>query len=154
MTNLIILLSFLNFGSYVTKEDRLHLLSGHSNKTWYLYSTSQGADKMCTAIQDDNSYLFYADGTFEFDRGLLTEEAGCVNENCCSDMVNIIGRWKLIHDQKRLRVIADREAGNEKNILKLTLFDATIDYLDENVLKLSQLDSESNVTYTYEFRKR
>jgi hypothetical protein len=152
MVNLIMLLSFLYFGSYDTKEDRLRLLSGQSNKTWYLYS--QGADNMCAAIQDDNSYLFYADGTFEFDRGMLTEEAGCINENCCSDMVNIIGRWKLIHDQKRLRVIADREAGNEKNILKLTLFDATIDHLDEGVLKLSQVDGETNVTYTYEFRKR
>jgi hypothetical protein len=140
------------------KTDRTFLLTDGIDKTWYIYSSfPEGVNSTCDEthiIQADNTYIFYSNGTFEFDHGEIVEDTNCTSEDCCSDLVNITGKWKLRNNDKKLRIVAEYETGNKSNALQLTLFDATIDYLDENVLKLSQVDSETNVTYTYEFRKR
>ena len=139
-------------------EDRIILLANATNKDCYLYSsTPESSTETCRsdhAIASDNTYIFYADGTFKFDHGTITEDEACTNEDCCNDLVNITGKWKFTNNQKKIRITALHETGNESNALTMVLFNATIDQLDENVLKISQTDSETNIVYTYEFRKK
>lgn len=133
-------------------------LAGQDSKQWSLYVTTPAAAiGSCQAshpVAQDNTYTFHTDGSFEFDHGTVTEDPGCQEEDCCSDLVNITGTWKFLNNDKRLRITAVQEKDNAENKLDIILFDATIDQLDENVLKISQTDKTTNTLYTFEFRKR
>jgi hypothetical protein len=142
----------------LTADDRTALLTGTGTKSWYLYARiPEKANATCKskhAISSDNTYTFHANGTFEYDHGAVTEDDACEGDDCCSDIVNLTGTWKFTRTGKGLRIIALHEKDNPANDLGVILFDATLEQLDANVLKISQADPNSNTRYTFEFRKR
>ena len=141
-----------------TSDNATLYLAGQDSKQWSLYaSTPDGAIGSCHTshpVAQDNIYIFHVDGTFQFDHGTITEDPNCKDENCCSDLVNITGKWKFLNNKKRLRITAVQDKDSANNKLNIVLFDANIDQLDENVLKISQTDKTTNTLYTFEFRKR
>ncbi|MEX2235379.1 MAG: hypothetical protein WD824_24660 [Cyclobacteriaceae bacterium] len=135
--------------------DNNALLTGNNKKSWYLYSTTpdnSGECKDLESVKSDNSYIFSADGGFEFDHGTVTEDPSC--EDCCSDFVNIVGQWKFTGNEKGIRVTLIHEKGKKENAHTMVLFDASIELLTEQGLKLRQTDKASGTVYTLEFRKR
>ena len=135
--------------------DNATFLTGGNKKSWYLYSNTpenSGGCKEAEAVSSDNTYTFSSDGSFEFDHGTITEDASC--EDCCTDFVNVIGEWKFTKNQKGLQVTILHEKGNKRNAKKMLMFDASIDQLNEAVLKFSQADKETGTLYAFEFRRK
>jgi hypothetical protein len=128
-------------------------LTGTASKSWTLYSTSNQV-QCSPSIQSDNTYTFFVDGTFEFDHGSIIEDSECRGDNCCSDLVNLVGTWQFVNGQSHIKVTADHEKGNSSNQLPVTLFDANVIILNENILQLSQLDTLTNEMIVFEFRKK
>jgi hypothetical protein len=162
MFRLILLPGFIFCSSFFSEplsfsEDKTSLISGATHKQWFLYSKAPDEAGSCISsapLSRDNTYTFYANGTFEFDHGAITEDATCQGEDCCTDFVNLTGTWRFTNSQKGLRIIALHETGNTANAQKIVLYNGTIEYLDESVLKFSQSDPSTNIKYTFEFRKR
>jgi hypothetical protein len=159
MNKLLFLIALLpwfnqNNQSNGTVDDRITLLTGAGKKSWSLYALTPVATdcKPSQVVSSDNAYVFYADGTFEFDHGLITEDSSC--DTCCTDFVNIIGQWKFTSNQGGLKVTILHERGNKGNASTRTLYDGTIDQLDEGVLKISQTEKQTNTRYSFEFRKK
>ncbi|HEY8937838.1 MAG TPA: hypothetical protein VIM65_21585 [Cyclobacteriaceae bacterium] len=139
-------------------DDRTMLLASASSKSWYIYSTTPETDHpTCLsthAISIDNTYTFYANGTFEFDHGTVTESPGCTSDECCSDLVNFTGTWKFTNNQNSIVITGLAEKGNPANKFNLELYNGAISQLDDAVLKFTQRDPETNILHTIEFRKR
>jgi hypothetical protein len=133
-------------------DDKLQFLTNGNSKSWILVKSPEAECKQSSKIAEDNLYTFYANGTFEFDHGTLTEDSSC--DDCCNDFVNIVGEWKFTGNKKGLRVTTLHEKGNKANAKTMVIYDATIDQLSEDVLIISQKDKETGTTYTMEFRKK
>lgn len=140
-----------------TIEDRIQLLTNGSQKSWYLHSITPNNETGSCALSHpmamDNAYIFFADGTFEFDHGSITDDPTCKGDNCCSDLINLVGTWKFTNSQKNLRIVTAHEKNNDSNVLQQVLCSGSIDQLTEEVLKVSQTSSETNIRFTLEFRK-
>lgn len=133
------------------------LLAGTTQKSWYLYSQSPESHvTSCTAastLSQDNNWIFFANGTIEFDHGAITEDANCQEEDCCSDMINFIGSWAFANTETTLIVNALHEKNNPSNAFNSLLFNTTITQLTENSLVLSTT-AEDGTIQTMEFRAR
>ena len=139
-------------------EDRTALLAGTTQKSWYLVASSLVSPKAScnasAAMSLDNTYTFYANGTFEFDHGTIIDDADCKSEDCCSDLVNITGTWQFTNDQTNLVITALHEKNEPDNKFAFEMYNGAIDQLSDGVLKFSQTDPETNTLYIFEFRKR
>jgi hypothetical protein len=145
---------FISLLPVLQQADANSLLTGKSAKLWTLHASTAATDCPVTnRIHSDNTYTFYSNGTFEFDHGAITEDPNC-KENCCSDMVNLIGTWKFRNGKKGIRVWSTGERGNDGNKFNLVLFDAIIEVLDEQTLRLRQTDPETKAINTIEFRSK
>ena len=165
MNNLIFITSLIAWLGLADKptalmfsDDKKILLTGAGEKSWYLYSTTPennfGSCSVSSDISKDNSYTFHSNGTFEFDHGQLTEDVGCQGEECCGDFKNMVGTWTFNNFQKGLKVVALHPKDEPDSGEKVVLFNATIELLEEGVLRISQADPETNTSVTIEFRKR
>jgi len=152
-TKLVLFFFFLclwpGFRSVSTRND---LLTDGVVKSWSLFSQMPTGN--CSSITADNTYTFHSNGTFTFDHGALTRNASCTGENCCSDMVNIIGTWRFSEDEQTISIKGLRDADDPSNTFNVTLFEGTIGQLDENVLKINQKNPGNGIVYTFEFRKK
>lgn len=133
-------------------------LTGNMNKCWYLNLVTPESDqvtcKSSSSIKRDNTYTFFADGRFEFDHGQITEDPNCKDEGCCSDWVNIEGTWAFTNNGKGLKIVALRVKGTSTSLDNEVLFDASIDLLSEEVLRLKVVDPETKIRHSLEFRKK
>lgn len=132
----------------------LSLLTDSTQKTWYIYDETP-AEEEClptAAFKLDNSWIFFADGSFEYDHGELTEDPECQEDGCCSDLVNIIGSWESTNDGKDIKIMFDYEKDNPDNSENMVLIDGSIDLLTEDQLKISQVIDGTKETI--EFRKK
>jgi hypothetical protein len=141
-----------------SETDKLLTLTSMERKSWSLSSITPINPSNCPTASrsfEDNSYTFFVDGIFEFDHGSITQDPNCNSDDCCGDMPNLIGKWEFLNNETQLRVTALRPkdvTGDEFE--PIVLFYGRIDQLDEDVLKISQVNLKNNVRYTYEFRKR
>lgn len=133
------------------------LLAGATQKSWYLYSQSpEGAVASCTAasaLSQDNNWIFFANGTMEFDHGTITEDANCQQEDCCMDMINFMGTWTFANGETTLVVNVLHEKNNPSNALNSLLFNATITQLTASSFILTMVGEEGAIQ-TMEFRAR
>lgn len=107
----------------ISKTD---LLTGGSQKTWYMHSASP-ADELCSS-QSDNTYIFFADGSFEYDHGTVT--MGTDNDSECGDLVNLEGTWEFKENETAIVIVGRRVKGETEDMAEpLTLFDVKIDEL-------------------------
>jgi hypothetical protein len=102
----------------------------------------------------DNTWTFFADGSFEFDHGAITQDPDCMEEGCCTDLVNIIGNWSLTENGTMIKVMFLHEKDNPSNTLNEEFFSAEIDKLDENTLQISLTDKIPGEKQSYEFRAK
>jgi hypothetical protein len=123
------------------------LLTNNSQKSWVISSISSGS--ACSSSSDD-SWIFFANGTFEYNHGTVTEDA----TNECSDFVNYVGTWEFTNNEAGLRIKALHEKGNASNAIEMTIMDATIVVLDESQLKVTQADPSGGGSVTIQFNKR
>lgn len=99
-----ILLIFLLSGCDDDKDgaSRTALLTGGSSKQWNITAqTPANDDPNCgpsQAYAQDNTWTFFADGDFTFDRGAIFE-----NETC-GDFGNFEGTWTFEEDDTRIFV--------------------------------------------------
>lgn len=135
----------------------LHVaLTAGSSKSWYLRNSSEVSTASCNSngVSVDNIYVFSSNGIFTFDHGTILEDPNCAGDDCCTDLVNITGKWKFTSNQTRLVITALTETGNPSNVLNVVLFDAVIDQLDENVLIFTQTHPTTGEKRTFEFHKK
>lgn len=123
---------------------------------WYLFETTvQGGEETCHASEgviNDNSYIFLADGTFEFRHGVVTEDTQC--DDCCHDMVDIVGEWEYNETESTISVTALHEKANAANSMYATLYNGKLQIVEETRFVLVQMNTETGMRYTLEFRKR
>lgn len=157
---ILILLVYLFSGNAINPQSsatsNTELLAGSSQKSWYLYNiTPERPGVSCQANSPhslDNIYTFFANGTVEFDHGVLTEDSDCKEENCCSDLVNFVGTWTFSKGETHLTVLAQHEINNASNSFNISLISASLVELSSDALVLKQ--SIEGVDYTLEFRAK
>lgn len=134
------------------KISDLELLAGTAQKAWYMYDeTPKDEDCLPTAaFKLDNSWIFFADGSFEFDPGDLTEDPEC--EDCCSDIINVTGWWEFTNDGKGIKITVDHEKDNPDGFDPFVMMDGSIDALTGDQLKVTQV--VDGVNQTAELRKK
>ncbi len=150
----LIILFFLFTGNQYSPEE---LLSGTGQKTWYLTAMSpdkSGACSISSVHCQDNSWTFYSDGSFEYDHGALTIDPECEGEGCCSDMVNLVGKWELTNNKVGLKLTTLHEKGKPENIFSVVLFDAVFKQMEGNQFVLTQSDPKSAQSYTFSFQAK
>ena len=148
--NFVILLSFVVLlacekDSDTPKPSKTELLTSGSQKSWYIASLTP--DGVCASASDD-SWIFFGNGTFEYNHGQIQEVPG----SSCSDFVNIEGTWTFGNNESTLTVVAVKEKGSTTNDLNMTLMQGTLSSLDKDKMILT--GSHNNESYTVEFRKR
>jgi hypothetical protein len=122
------------------------LLTNNTQQPWYV--SSMTPDERCGSSSDDQ-WIFFADGTFEFNHGTVTED----KPNECSDFVNFTGTWTLTNNESILTVVGTKEKGNASNNFSVTMLNGTISVLDEQRLVVVTTISPTE-QYTIEFKKR
>ena len=161
MTQLLTLLFALNLifpgapGQNI--ESKAELLTGGSQKTWYLTGRSPDGNNSCSSSSphfQDNNWTFFIDGSLEYNHGQLTEDPGCEDKDCCSDLVNLTGKWELTNNGAGLRITALHEKGNPENAFSLILFDAALEQLESGRFVMAQNDPETGVKHTFTFDAR
>jgi len=161
MTKLVFLISVVSSINLIgnhSAQDQTLLLSSVNSKSWYLYTSlpesTVSSCKSSSKISLDNTYTFYANGTFEFDHGTVIEDPSCQDEGCCSDFINLSGTWKFTNDQTGIVITALNERGYPDHKVNIELYNGTISELTESSFKISQVDPETKVLHTIEFRKK
>ena len=137
------ILGLFDFHNKVSLEDNnLQLLAGITQKTWYLHSkTPDAVLPSCQANSPqslDNSWIFFANGTFEFNRGAITQDNSCQDTGCCSDMLNIVGTWAFTNNGSGLKITMLHQKEKPSNSFHEVLLEATLIQLaaDKFVVKV------------------
>jgi hypothetical protein len=126
------------------------LLAGEESKIWVLFATTP-EEEDCpegAAHESDNTWTFFADGTFEFDHGTVTEDPVCQS----SDTKNLTGVWEISEDDMHLEMTISFATDFPEMIFtedENGYLNSTIVQLDENKLILSE-EYEGEIS-TYEF---
>lgn len=153
---LLLALNFITFGAgFLPGESKTEMLAGNKQKNWYIVGKTPDGIKACSLSSphyQDNTWAFFADGSFEYNHGQLTEDPDCLGKDCCSDLVNLVGKWEFTNNEKGLRITSLYEQGKSANTFSVVLFDAVINQFEEGKLLLSQVDVESGQKYQFEFR--
>jgi hypothetical protein len=132
----------------------VQLLTSGSEKNWTIDLEASSFGCQNVSVVEDNIYSFHADGTFEFNHGLVTEDPNC--EDCCGDMKNLIGTWKLSNNERHLKVRISKlkDSDSEEETEGFTLFDADIESLSEDRLVILQENPKTKQRVRFEFRKK
>jgi hypothetical protein len=147
-----LLIFILTFFTYSDSEDisnatsKTDLLTSGTQKSWNV--SAMTPDERCSSSSDD-TWTFFADGTFEFSHGTVTED----KPNNCSDFVNLTGTWTLTNSESTLTVVGSKEKGDAANNFSVTMLKGTISVLDEEKLVVVTTISPAE-QYTIEFKKR
>jgi hypothetical protein len=124
-----------------TPVSKLDLLTGGSQKSWYVYDTTD--DDPCPSTADDN-WTFFADGVLDYNHGTITDS----EEGQCGDLVNFEGTWEFGDNETSLTMVAERNTDTDEDLGSFTLISGDITTLTEDRLVISV--SSGSV----EFRKR
>jgi hypothetical protein len=159
LLSLFLLLSiFVSPVASVPVESKAALLAGSTQKDWYLASqTPEPVMAPCQSSSPqsmDNTWTFYADGTFIYNNGAVTEDDSCNGADCCSDLANLEGSWELKGAEEGLTITATKLQESQESIGAVTLLDARILLLEEGRLRLSQKHSETGIETIFEFKTR
>ena len=120
------------------------LLTGGTHKDWYVYSINP--DDRCASGVDD-TWTFFADGSFAFDHGTITED----EQGECGDLINFEGTWEFSADETEVTVIARRAAGASEDMDEsITILNGTITTLTADKLVVTFPDNSASI----ELRKR
>jgi hypothetical protein len=122
---------------------KLNLLTAGSQKGWYPYDAT-GFD-LCPSNADD-TWIFFADGTFELDNGDINESEA----ESCSDLVSLIGEWEFQNGESEIEVEALQEKDDPTNTFSFIILDGNIKTLTEDKLVIEAEDGDESI----EFRKR
>jgi VCBS repeat-containing protein len=120
------------------------LLTSGSQKTWYTFSSTP--EPLCSSTHDD-TYTFFADGSFEYDHGIITES----DDGECGDLINLEGTWKFEENESAITITALRAKGATEDMDPLTIIQADITELTIGRLVLVSKDGTSG---TLEFRPK
>lgn len=125
---------------------KTELLAGTDSKSWFIYSRTPD-DEECPATTEmslDNTYIFFADGTFEYSSGEVTGD--------CDNLVDFIGTWKFTNSEEEIEVTGLQEKDNPENSFEFTFVDGVFKELsqDKFVLSVPTPDEE----FIVEFRVR
>jgi hypothetical protein len=128
----------------ISKTD---LLTNGSQKSWSFYSMTP--DERCSSIADD-TWIFFANGTFEYSRGTVTADAA----NTCRDFVNVTGTWSFSNSETNISVTALQEKGNPSNVFSVIMLQGQITVLEDNRLVVVKTNPADNTQTNFEFRKK
>jgi hypothetical protein len=117
------------------------LLTGGSQKAWYVYDTSD--DDPCPSSADD-SWTFFANGDLNYNHGTITES----DADQCSDLVNFDGSWEFADGETKIEMVAEENSDTGEDLDDFTLINGTISTLTEDRLVIS-----STMAFI-EFRKK
>ncbi|HTJ51386.1 MAG TPA: lipocalin family protein [Cyclobacteriaceae bacterium] len=120
------------------------LLAGSTSVNWKLTYSSEDkdeADVSCTAssaMSLDNVYTFKKGGAFQFDNGTIIDGGDC--DECCSDIVNSTGIWKIYSNNDSVSVYLNAmiDGGVSTPTDEEELFKAKIISLTKTELKITQ----------------
>ena len=99
---------------------KTQLLTNGSFKAWFI-STAPNSD--CEGIENmsnDNTWTFFNDGKFTFDRGTVTEAGDC------SDIKNVTGTWKFEENETKIRIHVSYNTDDSSDIIDQELVFASI----------------------------
>jgi hypothetical protein len=151
----LIIVTFSNWTYRYPEAENRNFLASDTKKDWQLVrSTPEPELNSCKPLGSvlyDNTWTFFADGSFEFDHGAITQDPDCMEEGCCTDLVNIIGSWSFTENGTMIKVMFLHEKDNPSNTLNEEFFSAEIDILDENTLQISLTDKITGEKQSYEF---
>lgn len=145
MMIVLMLLSFI-VENVSLSDTKRQFLTANSSKAWALNTS----DTACADVSSDNTYTFFADGTFRFDHGSVVEDPECSD----NDLVNISGEWKLLKGDKILRIIGSHQTDKANNSMETVLMEGSIELLNEDVLRISQVTEGSESYQTIEFHSK
>lgn len=161
MRQIVYFLTLLTFSNWTFKNSEAEnrgFLASDTKKDWQLIKSTPETElnscKPLGSVLYDNAWTFFADGSFEFDHGNVTEDSDCMEEGCCTDLVNIIGSWSFTENGPMIKVMFLHEKDNPSNTLNEEFFSAEIDKLDENTLQISSTDKITGEKQSYEFRAK
>ena len=123
---------------------KAELLAGSTSINWKLTYNSEDkdeADESCTAsstMSMDNVYTFKKGGVFQFDNGTITDGGDC--DECCSDIINSTGVWKIYSKDDSVSVVLNAiiVGGVSTPADDEELFRAKIISLTKTELKITQ----------------
>lgn len=130
---------------------KAEMLASEESKVWLLFAITPEEDP-CAEEEEymsDNTWTFFADGTFKFDHGTVTESEICQS----SDFINLTGSWEISEDGTEFASYLLSATDNPEDVYpegEVEYIIGTIVLLEENKFLLSTVFEE--ITYTYEFR--
>lgn len=110
---------------------KTNLLTGGTQKGWYVYSITPDEDEDCTS-GDDDTYTFFADGKFQYNHGAIVEAGDC------SDLANFDGTWAFTNSEGKIVITAVKETGGDTFDEPLEIANATITSISADKLVLTQ----------------
>jgi VCBS repeat-containing protein len=120
------------------------LLTGGTHKDWYVYSSSP-EDRCASGV--DDTWTFFADGSFAYDHGTITED----EQGECGDLINFEGTWEFSSDETGITVIALRAAGAAEDMGEsITVLGGNITTLTNDRMVVTLEDNSASI----ELRKR
>lgn len=123
------------------QPSRTELLTGN----WYVTSETPSSVAGCGTGEPyvaDDTYAFWADGTFTYDHGAITEGTGN-----CSNFINLEGTWTFHDNESRFLVTIDHSPEYPERDLKGdTLILAKIKSLEAEKLVLTLGDGTQEMT--------
>jgi hypothetical protein len=122
---------------------KTELLTGGTQKSWSIFS--QSPEPACSSSTDDR-WTFFSDGTFQYDRGTVTES----EDGECSDLINFEGSWAFESAETKITIIALRPTGSTDEIDPLTVASGTLTELTSDRLIITAPGSQGSV----ELRKK
>ncbi len=104
---------------------KTELLTNNSSKSWNLTAATDDdeEDEGCSTGSErnkDNTWVFYGDGKFIFDQGVVTET------ETCSDLKNITGTWSFQEGETKLRIFALYNTDDPSDTFNDELFTARL----------------------------
>lgn len=132
------------------KVSRTQLLAGTTHVTWYRHSiTPPPADDVCSSSEDD-SYIFFADGTLEYDHRTVVLD----QENGCGDFVNYVGTWELTDNDTQIKLVAEHPKDDPSSSLDLTILEGELRAIDTEKFVIIATDPSTGTEHSIEYRKR
>ena len=130
----------------LSNPGNISLLAGEIKKDWRIQSSSADANEAIPSCKSNservrgNTFMFFANGSMEWDNGEVTEGH---EENGCGDFRDLVGEWSFINDQTGLVWTLKHDKYDPSIVINDT-DTLTIEKLENNILILSSMDQDGN----------
>jgi hypothetical protein len=122
---------------------KTELLTGGTQKSWSIFSSTP--ETPCSSSTDDR-WTFFADGTFEYDHGDVTES----DDSECGDLINFEGSWAFESAETKISIVALRPTGSDEEVDPLTVASGTLTELTSDRLIITAPGTQGSM----ELRKK